>query len=50
MLDQARQRTREFQARLRHGGIGVDFRLGGRIGDSVVVAASGADYITDYPR
>ncbi len=32
------------------GGISVDGRLGGRIGDSVVVTESGTDYITEYPR
>jgi len=32
------------------GGISVDGRLGGRIGDSVVVTASGTEYITEYPR
>ena len=32
------------------GGISVDGRLGGRIGDSVVVTETGADYLTDYPR
>ena len=32
------------------GGISVDGRLGGRIGDSVVVTADGSEYITHYPR
>jgi Xaa-Pro dipeptidase len=32
------------------GGISVDGRLGGRIGDSVVVTESGIDYLTEYPR
>lgn len=32
------------------GGISVDGRLGGRIGDSVVVTETGTDYITEYPR
>jgi len=32
------------------GGISVDGRLGGRIGDSVVVTATGTEYITEYPR
>jgi len=32
------------------GGISVDGRLGGRIGDSLVVTAAGSEYITDYPR
>jgi Xaa-Pro aminopeptidase len=32
------------------GGISVDGRLGGRIGDSVVVTAAGSEYITQYPR
>ena len=32
------------------GGISVDGRLGGRIGDSVVVTDTGTEYITDYPR
>ena len=32
------------------GGISVDGRLGGRIGDSVVVTESGCDYLTNYRR
>ncbi len=32
------------------GGISVDGRLGGRIGDSIVVTSTGSDYITSYPR
>ncbi len=32
------------------GGISVDGRLGGRIGDSVVVTEDGADYLTHYDR
>jgi Xaa-Pro dipeptidase len=32
------------------GGISVDGRLGGRIGDSVVVTESGCDYLTRYSR
>ena len=32
------------------GGISVDGKLGGRIGDSIVVTDTGADYLTDYPR
>ncbi len=32
------------------GGISVDGRLGGRIGDSVVVTDTGYDYLTSYPR
>ncbi len=32
------------------GGISVDGRLGGRIGDSIAVTASGTEYITEYPR
>ena len=32
------------------GGISVDGKLGGRIGDSIVVTETGADYLTDYPR
>ena len=32
------------------GGISVDGRLGGRIGDSVVVTESGCEYLTEYPR
>jgi len=32
------------------GGISVDGRLGGRIGDSVAVTAEGIEYITQYPR
>ena len=31
------------------GGISVDGRLGGRIGDSVAVTADGYEYITQYP-
>ena len=32
------------------GGISVDGRLGGRIGDSLVVTGTGTEYITEYPR
>ena len=32
------------------GGISVDGKLGGRIGDSVVVTETGCDYLTDYRR
>lgn len=32
------------------GGISVDGVTAGRIGDSVVVTETGADYLTDYPR
>ena len=32
------------------GGISVDGKLGGRIGDSIVVTDTGADYLTDYAR
>lgn len=32
------------------GGISVDGELGGRIGDSVVVTETGADYLTNYAR
>ena len=32
------------------GGISVDGRLGGRIGDSIVVTQTGAEYLTHYKR
>ena len=32
------------------GGISVDGRLGGRIGDSIAVTAAGSEYITEFPR
>ncbi len=32
------------------GGISVDGRLGGRIGDSIAVTATGSEYITEFPR
>lgn len=32
------------------GGISVDGKLGGRIGDSVVVTQTGCEYLTRYPR
>lgn len=32
------------------GGISVDGKLGGRIGDSIVVTATGSEYLTDYRR
>jgi len=32
------------------GGISVDGRLGGRIGDSIVVTPTGAEYLTQYDR
>ena len=32
------------------GGISVDGKLGGRIGDSIVVTETGCDYLTTYPR
>ena len=32
------------------GGITVEGKFGGRIGDSVVVTESGFDYLTPYPR
>ncbi len=32
------------------GGISVPGRLGGRIGDSVVVTGNGYEFLTDYPR
>jgi len=32
------------------GGISVDGKLGGRIGDSIAVTETGTEYITEYPR
>ncbi|WP_228848053.1 M24 family metallopeptidase [Halocynthiibacter styelae] len=32
------------------GGISVDGKTAGRIGDSIVVTETGAEYITQYPR
>lgn len=32
------------------GGISIDGKLAGRIGDSIVVTDTGSEYITDYPR
>ena len=32
------------------GGISIDGLHGGRIGDSIVVTKTGAEYLTDYPR
>lgn len=32
------------------GGISIDGKLGGRIGDSIVVTETGCDYLTEYPR
>ncbi|TCN20329.1 M24 family metallopeptidase [Sinorhizobium americanum] len=32
------------------GGISVDGKFGGRIGDSIVVTETGFEYLTDYPR
>lgn len=32
------------------GGISLDGKLGGRIGDSIVVTETGCEYLTDYPR
>ena len=32
------------------GGISIDGKCGGRIGDSVVVTPGGCEYLTDYPR
>ena len=32
------------------GGISIDGKLGGRIGDSIVVTKTGFEYLTEYPR
>jgi Xaa-Pro aminopeptidase len=32
------------------GGISIDGKHGGRIGDSIVVTETGCDYLTEYPR
>ena len=32
------------------GGITIEGKLGGRIGDSIVVTKTGLEYLTDYPR
>ena len=32
------------------GGISLDGKLGGRIGDSIVVTETGCEYLTEYPR
>ena len=32
------------------GGISVDGKLGGRIGDSIVVTQTGSEYLTNYAR
>ena len=32
------------------GGISIDGKLGGRIGDSIVVTETGCEYLTEYPR
>jgi len=32
------------------GGISIDGKMAGRIGDSIVVTESGFEYLTDYPR
>ncbi len=47
MLQQARQRTAVIQRRLKDSGISGDGRLGGWIGESIVVAERGADYPRD---
>ncbi len=50
MLYQARQRSNDFQSRLKDAGIDLAIVTDGRIGDSIAVTETGSEYITEYPR